>query len=453
MQPPGFFDYRVASRDEVLRRAATLAGRALANLVSGSQLSDLAARKGDVGMLVESYFGIPPNSRREADFPGAGIELKVAPLVRRGATLRSKERTVISMIDYGAIVNETWANAGLRKKLRILFVFYEHLEGRPKSDFTILRTHLWEPTGVIEQVIRRDWELLRLKVQQGRAHLLSESDGQILGPCTKARDSQVRVHQPITHLSPTAKPRAFALKPRFVNAIYQHARGSLAEMDSLLRGMRLTTPSSVEEQLRRRFARHIGKRTAEVAAEFGVGGGAGKSFAAGVVRAAFGATDPGSDKELGAAGLTVRSPRVSPELEPYESISFPAFDYNELLEEEWEDSDLLSHVEQMVFVPLIATSKQTPQADCRLGTPVFWRPSLEELGTMRREWEMYREEIRRGRADRLTPASQTQILHVRPHGRDSRDTRPAPGIGPVVKKSFWLNKRFVAALLARERAP
>jgi DNA mismatch repair protein MutH len=79
--------------------------------------------------------------------------------------------------------------------------------------------------------------------------------------------------------------------------------------------------------------------------------------------------------------------------------------------------------------------------------PVFWRPSAEELDLIRREWEIFRLEIREGSADHLTPASQTAAIHVRPHGRDARDTDDAPGIGPVVKKSFWLNRPFVREIL------
>ena len=44
-------------------------------------------------------------------------------------------------------------------------------------------------------------------------------------------------------------------------------------------------------------------------------------------------------------GITLRVARVSPDLMPYEAPSFPAFRYRELLEESWEDSDLLSQVE------------------------------------------------------------------------------------------------------------
>ena len=87
-------------------------------------------------------------------------------------------------------------------------------------------------------------------------------------------------------------------------------------------------------------------------------------------------------------GLTPRMSRVDENLQPYEALSFPAFRYAELLDEDWEDSDLLSRVEYMLIVPVFGRTRRTPQAACRFGRPVFWRPSAAQLETMRREWEL-----------------------------------------------------------------
>ena len=68
-----------------------------------------------------------------------------------------------------------------------------------------------------------------------------------------------------------------------------------------------------------------------------------KSYAAAVVRRAFGAKSFRSRiREFDEMGLTPRMSRVNADLMPYEALSFPAFRYKELLEETWEDSDLLS---------------------------------------------------------------------------------------------------------------
>ena len=103
-------------------------------------------------------------------------------------------------------------------------------------------------------------------------------------------------------------------------------------------------------------------------------------------------------------GLTPRTTRVSPTLFPYEATSFPAFDYYELLEETWEDSDLLRRIEYMLFLPLLRVLRgRPPRANAILEAPRFWRPSTHDLETVRREWELFRLEIEQGMADSLTP--------------------------------------------------
>ena len=120
------------------------------------------------------------------DFPGAGIELKAVPLRLTGRGLGVKERTVISIIDYMALPGQTWTTASVRKKLKILFVFFEHIDEKPKSMFPIREILLWEPDARTDALLRADWERVFAKVRQGRAHELSESDGSLMGPCTKS---------------------------------------------------------------------------------------------------------------------------------------------------------------------------------------------------------------------------------------------------------------------------
>jgi DNA mismatch repair protein MutH len=131
--PDPSFDYRTASVEEILSRARLLDGHLLGDIVGARFTASEARRgKGEVGAAIEHHFGIPPNARPEADFPDAGVEPKVVPLRRSGSVTRVKERTVISMIDYASLVLEDWDSAIVRKKLRILFVFFEHLPDRMK---------------------------------------------------------------------------------------------------------------------------------------------------------------------------------------------------------------------------------------------------------------------------------------------------------------------------------
>ena len=61
--------------------------------------------------------------------------------------------------------------------------------------------------------------------------------------------------------------------------------------------------------------------------------------------------------------------------------------------------------------------------DCKLDLPVFWRPSAEELESIRIEWELFRLEIRTGHAANLTPASETSMIDVVPTAGTHSDLR------------------------------
>ena len=445
--PVAPFDWRTADEGEVLSKARALEGLRLAD-VGLEALPRAAVRtKGEVGAAIERFFGIPANSRSEADFPMAGIELKVVPLKRSNGHLVAKERTVISMIDYHALVLETWSSAHVRTKLHILFVFFEHLEGRPKGEYPIRRVLLWRPDDRVTRLLEADWSVVQGKVRHGSAHELSEADGRIMGPCTKGADSHRRRSQPFSTI--LAKPRAFALKGAFTKTLFA---APPEREESLVENLGLTRLERFEQELVARFAPYLGETVGRVGDQLGVPQSGSKSYAAAIVRRIFGARSLSTEiSEFMEMGLTMRITRVDRTMMPYEALSFPAFRYGELLEEDWEDSDLLARIQYMLLVPLHGRAKETPQRECLLGRPVFWRPKPEDLELISREWEHYRMEIRVGRADALQQASQTIAIHVRPHARDRTDTDIAPVVGPVVKKSFWLNRSFVRSVLLGER--
>lgn len=442
------FDYLTANEAEILEAAGRLEGCRLGDIPSSAFVATTGATgRGEVGGALETYFGIPSNSRREADFPGAGIELKVVPLIRTGKGLRVKERTVITMVDYFSLPQERWATAHIRDKLNILFVFFEHLPDQPKALFPIRHVLLWNPEGEEEAVIRADWERVQKEVVQGRAHLLSEGDGVLLGPCTKSSDSTKRRKQAVLG-APSAKPRAFALKPSFTGYLYAKAIGALVDAEYLSAQLGVSGEAALETALIGRTAPYVGRRVSDIAMELGVPESDGKSYAASVVHRIFGVRSFRTKvEEFERAGLTLRVSRVDGDLMPYEALSFPAFRYAQLLEEEWESSRLLADAGFILFLPLEGLTKGTAQANCIFREPVFWRPDHEQLETMHAEWEMFRQEIANGKAKELTPASETKILHVRPHARDGSDTDEAPLVGPVVKKSFWFNPQFVQEIL------
>jgi DNA mismatch repair protein MutH len=425
------FDPNTADEADILARASELPGRSLGELedVTGAALPVVG--KGSAGLLIERFFGITANSISAPDFLGAGLELKVVPVVvgSKGQR-RIKERTVISMIDYSKIVEETWATAHVRSKLEVLLVFYEVIVGEPLETFTILRVLRWGPDRITEPLLEHDWEAIRSKVASGHAENLTESEGYVLGACTKGPGGGVLRSQPRSRTE--APSRAFALKPTFMlNLLLDAERNDVPELRVL-------------EGLQRSYARFVNQTVGSMAEEVGVPSSAAKNWAATVVRkgVAFAA---GRDVE--ALGLTVRVPRVDPQLRPYEHISFPSFRHADLVEEEWNDSLLLSYIEYMLFAPVMGPTKDTLPNRCTVMAPVYWQPDAADVALIRTEWTMFRDAIRAGDARDLPTGASTKAIHVRTKGRDSTDLDQLADGTWVTKKSFWLNADFVQQVL------
>lgn len=415
---------------DIISHAGTLKGRRLGELGDFTSGPPVARSKGAAGHIVERFFGITQNSLSEPDFPAAGIELKVVPVVSTAKGRRVKERTVITMIDYARIVSETWDGAHVRKKLDLLLVYYEHLVGQPIDSFPIITWMRWNPEGPVEALFKHDWEAIRAKVVGGRAEDLTESEGFILGACTKGPGGGALRPQPNSAV--LAPSRAFALKPSFtLNLLLDAERTGLAERQRLGR-------------LRTGFHPFVGGTVGELAESVGIPPSKAKDWKARVARRGI-ARAAGCDIE--ALGLTVRVPWVDPNFSPYEHVSFPAFRHLELVEEEWEDSLLLSYIEYMLLCPVQSPTRATLPSRCRILEPVYWRPTQRELTIVRSEWEGFRDRVREGKARDLPRPSDTRIIHVRTHGRDSTDTDPLPDGSRIPKRSFWLNGSFVQQLL------
>ena len=85
----------------------------------------------------------------------------------------------------------------------------------------------------------------------------------------------------------------------------------------------------------------------------------------------------------------------------------------------------------------------------RLQDICFWQMPEDDLEDAKLCYNKMRDNVLKGRADVSVRSSENRCCHVRPHGRDSRDTRPQPFGPPVVKKCFWLNQSYLQEEIGR----
>ena len=58
-------------------------------------------------------------------------------------------------------------------------------------------------------------------------------------------------------------------------------------------------------------------------------------------------------------------------------------------------------------------------------------------------WENTVKKIKNNEYDNLPKISESPILHVRPHGQNSKDVYPTPDGKYSTKKCFWLNANYI----------
>ena len=213
------------TEEELLEYTSNIKGKTFEEIDSENLLADanLNRQKGLLGHVVETgFYKYPRNSNSKADFEELDIELKVTGYVKnKNGDRRAKERLVLSKINFNEIVNETFESSHVLGKCRkMLIIWYEYDPSKEAKEFLITDYQLYDMSKDFK-IFSNDFEIIKNKVLDGRAHELSEGDTSYLGACTKARTSSDRTTQPYSKVLP--KPRAFSLKNSYMTGILRES--------------------------------------------------------------------------------------------------------------------------------------------------------------------------------------------------------------------------------------
>ena len=130
-----------------------------------------------------------------------------------------------------------------------------------------------------------------------------------------------------------------------------------------------------------------------------------------------------------------------------ESVSFPAFKWTELAQEdEWENSELYEILTSKFFFTVF---KKTSA-----GFPIyigcfFWTMPELDIHEMKAIWTDTRDKIKEGRYKNFMGITESHVGHVRPHGTKG-ETFPTPQGGCEGKKSFWLNSHYIKKIINKQ---
>ena len=208
--------------DELLSYTKNIIGKTFKELDTDGRLNNGIADKGILGKIVETgFYHYPNNNMAQADFENLGVELKVTGYVKnKNGTISAKERLVLSKINYNDIINEEFDFSKLIfKNKKILIIWYEYDYTKNVKDFVITNYQLYDMSDDA-LIIKNDFEIIKEKVVEGKAHLLSEGDTSFLGACVKGVNGEEKISQPNSQY--LAKPRAFSLKHSYLTGILRN---------------------------------------------------------------------------------------------------------------------------------------------------------------------------------------------------------------------------------------
>ena len=442
--PEKYDPYSITS---ILNYAKDLKSHTLVDKCHSDILEKSYAGKGNFGQYLEKfYFGFNPNNNPEPDFTYVGMELKSGAIIETSKGFRAKERLAIGIINFSKIINESFESSHVWEKLKMpLLVFHVYKKDEDPRNYKVSNVNIVQYTNAEISQIRDDWNLIKNKVTNGKAHEISGGDTLFLEAATTGGKNQKYVAQPFS--DELAHPRRFALKPAFVTTLLKKEIYLVEEeIESPLVEEEIESPL-VEEEIESPQTFLINKLKEykdisldEAISMLNIEKSTQKNFISKV-----------SKKLVEKILLDVNLENIfeSPELihktcrvfdgKLKENISFPYMKYDELVQQEWEESDF----NQIIESKFMFVFWENINDEFYLKKITFWNAPPKEVLEAKRIWEKTKQLILDKQADNLPKTKESYFVHVRPHGRDSNDKYPTHYGVDVKKQSFWIHKKYI----------
>ncbi len=417
--------------------------------------------KGSLGQMVEElYFLVKNNSRPEADFSEAGMELKCTPL-KKGTKeqLLIKERLVCNMIDYMEVVNEDFEHSHFYTKCQLmLLLFYLHVQGADKLDLEFLLSILWRFPAKDLAIIRQDYDTIINKIKAGKAHELSEGDTLYLGACRKGQKGDALRTQPFSN--ELAFGRAFSLKPAYMRIILEwalktgknHLNSINPQLSGLVSAKDLQT-KSFDEIVLDRFTPYKGLDYQTIASKLNIdiSRAPKNQFAmlASAIACNGSAFNVNKTEEFQKAGMMMKAIRVKANGIIKEAMAFENIDYQEVYDnDEWADSRLYE-IFSSRFLFVVFKEQNQGLEDYILEDTFFWTMPQSDLVIAEAYWEHIRANVLENHIDHqyFWKASDNMNFHVRPKARDSHDLANNPNGGKCKKFCYWFNNDYIRKIV------
>ena len=454
------------TEEALLYKAKEAEGKTFGEIDSSGRIQNERA-KGHLGQIVEeSYFGYEINSNKEADFKELGIELKVTPIKQnKNGTISAKERLVLNIINYHEEIAYEFENSSFWKKNeKLLLMFYEWIPKVERAKYKILKSYLHTYPEEDLEVIKNDWNIIVNKIKEGKAHELSEADTNYLGACTKGASKSSLRSQPFN--DELAMQRAFSLKQSYMTALVRQlfTKKDLVRFSSSSE----LKKKNLEEILHERFYPYEGMSLNDIAEKTNqIINKSSKSFLQEFISGLLGikGTKLNQIEEFAKANIKLKTVRLEPNGMPKEHMSFENINFLDWSKQAWEEGWLKNHFEETKFLFVVfeykETKKQNPNRKLYFKSVKLWNmPKTVIDNELKDFWLKTQRTLNAG--VELTPVKQKNrtiiknnlpkpgengICHIRPKGRNAKDTTPLPDGRVISKQCFWFDREFVSSII------
>ena len=451
------------SRQEIEIISKSALGKSLNDILNSELVTveDKEANKGGLGQLIEKYlFGMDNNSDSEPDFMPAGIELKVTPYKRiKGGKLSAKERLVLNIIDYETeYKNEFKSSHFWYKNNKIELLWYLWEPSKDKKDYIITHEKLFELAKSEDlNQIEKDWNTIINKIRQGKAHEISEADTMYLGACTKGANSKSLRSQPFN--STKAMQRAFCFKTSYMTQLVRKYIGDYSDVESILKN----TKESFDEFINKVIDKYKNKTQKELMEELKIETKAKNVFSMIISRMFNVKSKLKETEEFQKANIIPKTIRVEENGKIKESMSFPSFSFEKILNTDFENSDLREELETTKYMFFIF--KKENKEYVFKGIKLWNMPESIINSKVKDMYTKTQKVIAEGnivnhidkygkRITNFPGMHDNGVCHVRPHGRNAKDTNLLPvkdkltNATEYTKQCFWLNNSYIKEIIS-----
>ena len=454
------------SIDELIKQFQTGVGKKFSDLDINHRLTGIGRKdKGVLGKIVEEgVFHYSVNSRPEADFANLGIELKTSGILRTRNGVSFKERVPLNNLNYRTVKEQTFEDSDMWHKCqKLFFALYEYLEGKDYGDMSLIASFLHKFSEADIEVMKRDYKIIRDKILNGEAHTISETDTNYLAACT-AGSGHGKLDSYAREVNLPVKQRKFALKNGYMTEVVRRLFTN-EDIESIVKASELKE-RSLEEIILGRINPYIGKTETQLKEMFNVTAKSKTRYERYIAGMLGVSGQVNKTDEFIKGGFEFKTVRIESNGKIEQNMSFPYFDFKEIVNQEWEDSDFYQLLAGRKY--LFAIFKNNGQEYVFDRIKMWHIPDniLNEEG-----YKVFNElknillsgNIVRGfktqkngkviRLNNFPKSASNPYFHVRPHAEDREDACDLPvpdkltGLTAYTKQCFWIKKEYILSVL------